>query len=74
MQLSGILGLKRGFNLEGMMPNQISTPLPRETEQKSRLEDVRADWERPALRRLAAIEAQAGGEEQHHHLPHSRNR
>jgi hypothetical protein len=54
------------------MPNQNSTPGPRETEQKNRLEDGRAEWERPALRRLAAIEAQAGGDENHH--PHSKNR
>jgi len=57
------------------MPNPISTPRPSEIEQKTRLEDRRADWERPTLRRLAAIEAQqqhrqGGGEGGNHH--HSR--
>ena len=59
------------------MPNAISTPRPNESEQKTRLEDRRADWERPALRRLAAIEAQApGGDEggNHHHYPYSKQR
>jgi hypothetical protein len=45
------------------MPNPISPPRPSEIEQKTRLEDRRADWERPTLRRLAAIEAQ----QQHGH-------
>jgi hypothetical protein len=51
----------------------LSTPRPSEIEQKTRLEDRRAVWERPAVRRLAAIDAQAphGGEEGHHHH-HSR--
>ena len=40
------------------MPNPISTPRPSESERKTCLEDRRADWERPTLRRLAAIEAQ----------------
>jgi len=45
------------------MSNVISTPRPSESEQKTRLEDGRADWERPALRRLAASEAQHKGDE-----------
>jgi hypothetical protein len=39
------------------MANSISAPKPSKSEQ-NRSEDGRADWERPALRRLKASEAQ----------------
>jgi hypothetical protein len=52
------------------MPNGVSTPHPSESE-RTPPKDGRAEWERPALRRLAASEAQHGGKskgdgEEHH--------
>ncbi len=44
------------------MPNATSTLRPSVSDH-TRLEDGRADWERPALRRLAASEAQHKGDE-----------
>jgi hypothetical protein len=45
---------------EGTMPNGVSTLHPSESK-RTPPKDGRAEWERPALRRLAASEAQHGG-------------